>query len=474
MSLIAIKNIQSKLKKNKKDYKLFYQAALLFLENKDFKNAKIYFNKAINLKPKDYKVYYDYANLLFQLNELEEALKLVNNSINLNKNENSYLLLAMINKSLGNNQEALNIFENLLKRDPNSIEINMYLGVHYSNLKIYDKAEYYLKKWLSFGLFDEEVYFTLATTFLRQKKFELGWKFYSYRSWKFNLLKKDKKATTFLENISKVQNYNGESLENKTLYVIQEQGFGDNLMFAYFLKKLPKTCKIKFFVIKDLVELMETSFFDCKNIEILELFKNIEIKCDYRIRLLDLLRFYVKEESDAFIKPYLKFKQTKKSFITSDNKFKIGFSFKGSTQHTRDLERSFKIEDFINILIFNEKVTYYCLEKVLSKEQELFLKDKKIELIGDKLKSFNDTAIAVNELDLIISVDTAVAHMGALSKVETWILIPFLQDWRWDDQGDRSYWYAEHVKLIRENKLDTFEDRINQTKSELRNKLQID
>jgi ADP-heptose:LPS heptosyltransferase len=65
----------------------------------------------------------------------------------------------------------------------------------------------------------------------------------------------------------------------------------------------------------------------------------------------------------------------------------------------------------------------------------------KVKMIGDQFADFGDTAAAISLLDLVISVDTSVAHLaGALGK-PVWIILPFAADWRWLTDRDDSPWY---------------------------------
>jgi hypothetical protein len=69
---------------------------------------------------------------------------------------------------------------------------------------------------------------------------------------------------------------------------------------------------------------------------------------------------------------------------------------------------------------------------------------------GDELENFSDTAALMSNLDLIISVDTAAAHLaGALAK-PVWILLPFIADWRWLADRDDTPWYAT-ARLFRQD-----------------------
>jgi ADP-heptose:LPS heptosyltransferase len=66
-----------------------------------------------------------------------------------------------------------------------------------------------------------------------------------------------------------------------------------------------------------------------------------------------------------------------------------------------------------------------------------------------ELADFADTAALISQLDLIISVDTAVAHLAAAMGKKVWTLLPFVPDWRWMMQGENTPWYST-MKLFRQ------------------------
>jgi ADP-heptose:LPS heptosyltransferase len=84
-------------------------------------------------------------------------------------------------------------------------------------------------------------------------------------------------------------------------------------------------------------------------------------------------------------------------------------------------------------------------------EDKTTLTDSIIKNYGEQIIDFTDTAALCDLMDLVISVDTSVAHLaGALGK-KTWILLPFSPDWRWLLDRDDSPWY-ESVKLYRQGR----------------------
>jgi hypothetical protein len=173
-------------------------------------------------------------------------------------------------------------------------------------------------------------------------------------------------------------------------------------------------------------------------------------KFDYQIPMLSLpYLFGVKSVEDI---PY-----TKESYLTpseelkieDSKKIKIGVCWGASVTGESFEGKVFDIKYF-KPLLNQEKLEIYSLqvgEKVKDIKENGF-EDDMID-ISESLDSFNKTASLINQLDLVISSDTSVAHLaGALGK-EVWIPLQKMPDWRWESKGDKSYWY-ESAKLFRQ------------------------
>jgi hypothetical protein len=95
--------------------------------------------------------------------------------------------------------------------------------------------------------------------------------------------------------------------------------------------------------------------------------------------------------------------------------------------------------------------TFVSLQRDLrSADMELLLGRNNVLHLGNKLKNFADTAALIANLDLIISVDTSVAHLaGALAK-PVWVLLPYIPDWRWLLERDDTPWYPT-ARLFRQD-----------------------
>ena len=103
------------------------------------------------------------------------------------------------------------------------------------------------------------------------------------------------------------------------------------------------------------------------------------------------------------------------------------------------------------IPLLNTQATFVSLQKDVRTGDVTVLKDQSDMLhFGDTLQDFSDTAALISNLDLVISVDTSVAHLaGALAK-PVWVLLPYVCDWRWLLDREDSPWYPT-ARLFRQD-----------------------
>jgi len=188
--------------------------------------------------------------------------------------------------------------------------------------------------------------------------------------------------------------------------------------------------------------------------------------CDYHISNLSLPAIWWQQhnQNPTTKTPYLtvppqttKHWQTK---IKQTNKLKIGITWQGNPNHGRDQHRTIDLTKLTPLLNL-PNTQYYSLQKNPTTK----LPAKLIDLNPD-LTNFLETAGAIENLDLIITIDTATAHLaGALNK-PTWLLLPENADWRWQRKGTTTNWYPS-MKLYRQQKQGEWEPVIEKIKQEL-------
>ncbi len=146
-------------------------------------------------------------------------------------------------------------------------------------------------------------------------------------------------------------------------------------------------------------------------------------------------------------------------------RMKIGVTWAGNPQHFNDANRSIALERLLPVLE-TRGVSFVSLQKELRPGDDDLLSDVPIFDQTKSLHSFNDTAALVSQLDLVISVDTSVAHLaGALGK-PVWILLPYAVDFRWLAGRADSPWYPT-ARLFRQPKFGDWESPIAQVRAGL-------
>ena len=151
---------------------------------------------------------------------------------------------------------------------------------------------------------------------------------------------------------------------------------------------------------------------------------------------------------------------------------KVGIYWQGNVAHNNDHFRSIPLSMF-GQLIGIENVKFVSLQKGVGTVQIANFKFMKQlvdfaskENIEEEENIFEDTIAMLRQMDLVITVDTAIAHLASTLEIETWILLPLRPDWRWFLNSDRSPWY-KNTRLYRQKKIKTWEPVFNRVKEDL-------
>ncbi len=155
--------------------------------------------------------------------------------------------------------------------------------------------------------------------------------------------------------------------------------------------------------------------------------------------------------------PYLhaspeKTREWSSKLVNKGKCIRIGLVWQGNPRFENDADRSIASIDILRPLASIPGVHYFSLQKGLGEAQLNNLDGAwRMTALGSQITDFADTAAIIANLDLVISVDTAVAHLaGALGK-SCWLLLPDYQtDWRWLDHRDDSPWYPGKMRLFRQ------------------------
>jgi tetratricopeptide (TPR) repeat protein len=130
---------------------------------------------------------------------------------------------------------------------------------------------------------------------------------------------------------------------------------------------------------------------------------------------------------------------------------RIGLVWAGNPNHKNDLNRSMKLEHLAGLAAI-ERVQLYSLQKAPAAAAQLRAMPQ-LNVIDHtaELNDFADTAALISQLDLVITVDTSVAHLSGALGAETWLMLPTAPDWRWLLNRDTSPWYPS-MRLFRQTR----------------------
>jgi len=250
--------------------------------------------------------------------------------------------------------------------------------------------------------------------------------------------------------------WDGRPLPDRTLLIHAEQGAGDAIQFARYLPLAAERCgrlivvctpelRPLFATLPGIAELREPG-----RLEVSEF--------DAYLPLLSLPRVF--ETTPASVPaavPYLDAAALRRRkgdgypVLPASPRLKVGVCWAGSSGYKHDRQRSCALSDFLPLLQ-REGVDFYSLQKGERSRDLLQLPEGiRVQDLDGVRKDFGDTALIIDQLDLLITVDTSVAHLaGALGK-PVWTLLSRVPDWRWGLEGETSAWYPS-MRLFRQTR----------------------
>jgi len=246
--------------------------------------------------------------------------------------------------------------------------------------------------------------------------------------------------------------WQGEALNGRTLLVFCEQGFGDTIQFLRYLFQIEGRCVLVF---QDgLAELLSACLHRPDTLLISRnAYRAQPVPADCHIDLMSLP--YVLGTEDRLmgeLVPYLRDVSGANPFaeqFAAESRPKVGLSWAGNPKHLGDHWRSI---DLLKLapLFKVEQVAWYSLQKGVASNDVLLLPpDTPILNAASLSDHFYETLQVIEHLDLVITVDTAIAHLAGAMGKPVWLLLPEQADWRWGRAGERSAWYP-NMRLFRQ------------------------
>ena len=346
--------------------------------------------------------------------------------------------------------------EAALMMDPHCLPAWGNLGNSFRGIGEFEKAASCFEKILKDDAENALAGFNLASVFLAQGDYERGFYYYDHR---LNL--------PGYERLSRRNNapiWSEEFLEGATVLVYAEQGLGDTLMFSRYLPLLLElgASKVYFEVQAPLFWMFETLNSD--KIEVLSrrsLDEPLLLETDFQLPLLSLPHIALIERSTLETDvPYLSIRESdagraleKIQGIRERNRKLVGVCWQGNPNASVDQGRSLDLA-MLTAFFENKSIDFVSLQARDGLEEvdaisKAFDNFHYLHTLDGDTRAFEETIVLIRNVDLVITSDTAIAHLaGALGK-PTWLLLQKYPEWRWGMKGEHSHWYPQ-MKLFRQ------------------------
>ena len=278
-----------------------------------------------------------------------------------------------------------------------------------------------------------------------------------------------------------VPRWDGSVLDGKTILVFAEQGLGDTIQFARFLPQVQERGGTVLFECQSALERLLAGV---RGVHRLIPRGSALPPFDVQVPLLSLPGiFHATPASLAAAVPYLRadpglVERWRRELAPLEG-FKVGIVWQGSPHHPADRWRSFPLASFETLLRL-DGVRLVSLQKGPGAEQlqaqvgQASNLSSILDLHGrlDAEGAFLDTAAIMMNLDLVITVDSAVAHLAGALAVPVWVPLPFAPDWRWLLERADSPWYPT-MRLFRQSRFGDWDEVFARIHDELRKASQL-
>ncbi len=434
------------------DYTRAYLHLGLLLEKLGKKDQALeIFNKSLAINPKDALILRQLGCLYRDQNKFDKAIEAFYSAVELEPKSTTYIMeLANTHTMADNNEQALELYQRALEIDPSLNSALNNIGYVLKRQGHVQQAIEVFNKVCERAPNDAQAHFSLGLCHLILGQFDLGLPEYEWRWQAYNESK---------PSIGDKPYFDGTSYEDKTIVIQCEQGLGDTFQFIRYAKLLhEKKAHIIIVAQKPLKTLLQTC---CNYIDKVILPGESIPPYDYQIPLMSLPYVLNTRVNTIYNDiPYIKADQVLATYWKTKlntKTFNVGLCWQGNAQYRTQLlqlavsAKSTSLQNFLPLTNV-QGCSFYSLQKVNGTDQLKQFTASIIDFgkeIDEEHGSFMDTAAIITNLDLVITIDTSIAHLASALGKPTWILLPNPADWRWMLDRTDSPWYP-NVRLFRQ------------------------
>jgi len=462
----------------------------------------------------------DHGVALLTAMQLDPAIAIFHEAVGLRRdNAKAHYNLATALSDKGFLDEALAAYREAIRLQPDLVDALNNLGNLLEENGRYHEALAAYRQILKFQPDWAEIHWNIALALLRLGDFEQGWAEYEWR-WKC----KDHNVggPTFIE-----PRWDGSPLDDKTILLHSEQGIGDTIQFVRYASLVAKQgarvilgCPSALFRlmqgaagVDEVVRSKPLPHFDVQcplmslpmilgtrvetipaDVSYLKVDQQLAKAWGEKLLAFDPTpsppysgeRAGVRGDLSSSVNDRTPFdarpltlpsppstgerevnERTTEQGNSADRRLRVGITWAGGPKYKNDRKRSLHLSQLAPLAQV-PGITFYSLQKgPAAAEVENIPPGMQWIDLSDDLHDFADTAALISHLDLVISVDTAVAHLAGAMGKPVWVLLPTNADWRWLLERDDSPWYPT-MRLFRQSRRGNWADVIERVVSALK------
>jgi Tfp pilus assembly protein PilF len=405
--------------------------------------ADALYRAVLEVDPTNFAALNRRAVLAAQRGELVDALHLIQAAVHANPSMGEIASdMGVILERMGRLDEAMESYDRALALRPDQPVAHNGRGLALGFKGRYEEAIAAFTRAVHLKPDYAEAHFHRALGLLLMGRLAEGWQAYEWR-WARANAKAGRPPLA-------LPDWNGEPLAGKGIYLYVEQGYGDAIMFARYAPMVAARGGTVLFCVRPALK------------ELLTGLPGVQVgvegdtgpRCHYMCALLSLPRIFQTDlASIPADVPYIHAAPERaakwRARVPRDGRLNVGLVWAGGRDYAGDRQRTIGLAPMLPLL-GDPRIRYVSLHNEL-REDDARLMAQHLEIMhfGAELKDFADTAGLISQLDLVISVDSAVAHLAGAMAKPVWILLPSNPDFRWLLGRDDSPWYPT-ARLFRQ------------------------
>lgn len=365
-------------------------------------------------------------------------------------------------RAIGRYNEALGSDQRALALQPDYLEAILGCGDTLCVMRQFDAALRCYDQAIELRADYADAWWAKALTQLQLGNFVSGWQCYE---WRWQLPNRQAEHQRY----ARLTQWTGrEDVRDKHVLLHAEQGFGDAIQFCRYALKLQEMgAKITLEVRQPLVALLQSL---SPTINVVAQPTELNGKYDFHCPLMSLpLTLSTSLKTIPANTPYLHVETARQqqwqNRLGPASKPRIGLAWSGSATHKADHTRSIPLAQLQSL--FNEQLEFHSLQtEIRDDDQKILSAGVPLHIHASQLENFSDTAALLSQMDLVISVDTSVAHLAGAMGKPVWVLLPYSADFRWLLDRTDSPWYPS-MRLFRQTQPRDWGEILRQVVAEL-------